>query len=327
MPSHARSIARVLIVAFVVMLVGGSLPACSQESGQGNGSSEPAGLADVVATTFYPTRYFAERIAGGRVKVICPLPGDADPIFWRPDDQAMAQYQRARLVITNGAELEKWVATAALPRSRTVESIDQHALERAGGPIVMEGTTHSHGPAGEHTHEGLDGHTWLSPALAIVQARRIAEAMAKAWPQHAEAFEANLQLLIEDLEMLQASLADLTAPLQGRRLLASHPAYNYLAREMGWRIENLDLDPESDQPQAIVQQVRAVLGGDDRGAILLWESPPTEAIERTLRETLGVQSVVFSPAETPPAEGDYMDQMRANFDRLRRAVEGPAGRG
>ena len=48
-----------------------------------------------VYTTFYATTYFTERIGGDRVKVVCPLPADADPIYWKPDSEAIAAYQLA----------------------------------------------------------------------------------------------------------------------------------------------------------------------------------------------------------------------------------------
>ena len=312
----------------------------------------PTSTQNVVLTTFYPTQYFAERISGGLVPVRCLLPADEDPIFWKPDADTIGQYQNAKLIITNGAEFEKWVAGAALPRGRTVASLSNDALQQAGGAITMEGTTHSHGPAGEHTHEGVDGHTWVSPKLAIIQARRIAEAMSNAWPEHAKAFEANLAPLVEDLEMLQTSIEDLTAAVKDHRVLASHPAYNYLARDLGWDVHNLDLDPESEDTRAVVDSVHDTLHsdedhhhehGDDHGhdeaaygeseadhehthgdkpVILLWEGEPTDAIRNALRDELGVTSVLFSPAEGVPDEGDYMDVMRANLDRLRQAVGG-----
>jgi len=353
---------RILSIALAVGLPVAMLPL----SGCGSETTTTAAVPtqDAVLTTFYPTQYFAQRIAGGLVVVDSPLPADTDPIFWRPGAEAMIQFQNAKLVITNGAEFEKWVAGAALPRGRTVESLDDQALASTGGPITMESTTHSHGPAGEHTHEGVDGHTWVSPTLAIAQAERIAEAMSTAWPEHASAFETNLASLVEDLEMLRTSMADLTPRVEGHALLASHPAYNYLAREMGWDVHNLDLDPENADTQAVVDAVHEALhhhedhhhehehaqsddhdhdedqahddhdedhdhahddhehSHGDKPVILLWEGEPTPAIVEALQAELGVTSVLFSPAETAPEDGDYMDAMRANLDRLRKAVGG-----
>lgn len=308
-------IARALTVSLSILML--ALAGCNESSPNAPATS----LDDAVLTTFYPTHYFAERIAGGLVPVRCPLPEGEDPIFWQPDANAINQYQNAKLVITNGAEFEKWVASAALPRARTVQSLSADALKEAGGPITINTGKHSHGTAGEHTHDGLDGHTWVSPDIAIVQAKNIAEAMKAAWPDHAGAFDANLATLVEDLEMLRDSLQDLTPRVQDEQLLASHPAYNYLIRDMGWSITSLDLDPESDNADAIVADVRnAIIGG--MPAILLWEGEPTDRIRNALTDELGITSILFSPAEGTPEGGDYMDVMRANLDRLRDAVGG-----
>lgn len=307
--------ARALTVSLSILML--ALAGCNESSP----NAPAASLDDAVLTTFYPTHYFAERIAGGLVPVRCPLPEGEDPIFWQPDAEAMALYQNAKLVITNGAEFEKWVTGAALPRARTVASLSDDDLDATGGPITMESATHSHGPGGEHTHEGLDGHTWVSPDIAVVQATNIAEAMKSAWPDDAEAFDTNLVTLVEDLEMLRTSLEDLTPNVQDYHLLASHPAYNYLARDLGWDVHNLDLDPESEDMDAIVAGVGEVIEGD-KPVILLWEGQPTNAIVTALHDELGVTSILFSPAEGTPESGDYMDVMRANIDRLREAVGG-----
>ncbi|MEQ8844706.1 MAG: metal ABC transporter substrate-binding protein [Phycisphaerales bacterium] len=344
--------ARAFAITLAVGLPLAALPLAGCNEQASTSQTGQFAMRDAVLTTFYPTRYFAERIAGGLVIVDSPLPADEDPIFWRPGADAMNQFQNAKVVITNGAEFEKWVAGAALPRGRTVASLSDDTLEQLGGPITMESTTHSHGPGGEHTHEGVDGHTWVSPRLAIAQAERIAEAMATAWPEHAEAFGTNLATLVEDLEMLETSLRDLTPLVQQHRLLASHPAYNYLARDLGWDIHNLDLDPESEDTQAMVDMVHNALhhhedhhhdhGHEhddghrhehdqdhehehthgDKPVLLLWEGEPTSELRDAIRGELGVVSVLFSPAEGVPDDGDYMDVMRANIERLRAAVGG-----
>lgn len=323
---HARPRHATLSLALSVSLLAMALlpTGCGQE----HKSVVVVPLDEALLTTFYPTQYFAERIAGGLVAVRSPLPEGEDPIFWRPDAAALAQFQNAKLIITNGVDFEKWVAGAALPRIRTVESLSRSALDEAGGPITLETSTHSHGPAGEHTHEGLDGHTWVAPTLAKIQAKRIADAMGATWPQHKAAFDANYQSLLEDLDLLHASLLNLSPLVENVTLLASHPAYNYLARAFRWSVHNLDLDPDDTDTAAVVKAVHDALheeGGvarDGQPIVLLWEGPPTEAIARALRDELGVASVVFSPVETPPDHGDYMDAMRANADRLREALGG-----
>lgn len=265
---------------------------------------------DTIATTFYPTTYFAQRIAGDLVEVVCPLPDEEDPIFWKPGAEALASYQSAGLVVLNGAGFEKWVETASLPRSRTVNT----CLSFADSHLRYEdAVTHRHGPQGEHSHEGIDGHTWLDPQLAISQCEALVGAMQARWPEHSAAFGANYQSLKADLDALHQRLKALSLP----PLLASHPAYNYIARSYGWNIDNLDLDPEAMPSEAQLEDISERL---QKRPVkhLLWEGAPTDAIAAKLASDHGLQSVLVSPCETPPDGGDYIAVMNANIDRLER---------
>ncbi|MFI4897391.1 MAG: metal ABC transporter substrate-binding protein [Phycisphaerales bacterium JB059] len=277
--------------------------------------ASPGEAERVVMTTFHPTTWITERLAGGLVEVECPLPEGEDPIFWRPSAEVIRRYQEADLIVVNGAELEKWVATAALPRSRVVDSCDELSVEL----ITIESSTHSHGPAGEHSHDGIDGHTWVDPLLAVEQAERITEAMSEAFPEHTEAFETNLATLRDELRLLDAQLSEIDPA--GVSLIASHPAYNYLSRRHGWEVESLDLDPEGELTDEDVMDVAAHVRPGTRG-VLLWEGPPLQASAERL-EQAGITSVVFSPAENPgEGEGDYLSSMQENIQRLRAGVGG-----
>lgn len=291
--------------------------------GDGDGStSGNAAIEDAVYTTFHPTTWMAERIASGRVPVVCPLPEGEDAVLWKPSREVIKRYQSARLVVVNGARFEKWVPGASLARSRTVDT----AASFKDRFITIEGVTHSHGGSegGEHTHAGTDGHTWVEPKLGMVQARAIAQAMKKAWPDHAEAFDAGLADVTADLEEVLAGLAGLTPKMKGVTLLASHPAYNYLARGMGWTIKNLNLDPEFPLPGRALAEIALKLEGAANKRIMLWESAPLAATAKLLQERFKLTSVEFSPARNlAEGAGAYLDVMMANVKRLSDALKRP----
>jgi zinc transport system substrate-binding protein len=281
--------------------------------------AEPAGgntATPLVMTTFYPTEYMARRIGGDLVEVRCPVPEDADAIFWQPSREEVEAYAAADLIVINGAEFEKWVATVSLPESRVVDT----AAGFEDDFVTFETTTHAHGPGGEHTHEGVDGHTWVDPQNAIAQARTIQEAMVARWAAHETAFRVNGAALASDLSQLDARFEAIAPMLEGAQLLASHPAYNYVAKRYGWSIGNFELDPgEPIDPEAL-GVIRGQLDGDARVRVMLWESAPVEAAKAALAET-GVVSVEFSPCELlgeaeRAAGEDYLSIMNANLDRL-----------
>src|SRR5690606_16041420 len=138
--------------------------------------------------------------------------------------------------------------------------------------------THSHGAGGEHTHEGIDGHTWLDPLAAIAQAEAIAGGLTRLFPEHEEDFARGFDSLRRDLEALDARFTELTPQLEGVQFLASHPAYNYLARRYTWDITSFDLDPQAAIPDDAWNEIAAAADPAARARILLWES---EALSET----------------------------------------------
>ncbi len=272
---------------------------------------------DTVATTFYPTTWMTRYLLGNKVNVVCPLPDGEDPIFWTPDDKAISTYQSAKLIVTNGANFEKWLDKVTLPRARIVDTTAE--LEQ---PFIRYETavTHQHGPSGEQSLEGIDGHTWLDPGIARKQAERIAEALSRTWPQHASLVEENLKLLTEKLNDFDARLRDIAYELKQKdvRVLCSHPAYNYLARRYGWKIENLDLDPSEPVSDDLIA---SLIEKTPRATIMLWESEPIAASVEKLTAA-GVKSVVFSPCETKPAyPKNYWEVMTWNISRMKRSLD------
>jgi zinc transport system substrate-binding protein len=299
---NLRKLACLLLIA--VAMVG-----CS------NTETPPPPKVPTIYTTFYPTTYFTRRIAGSLANVICPLPADQDPITWMPDADTIAAYQRADLVIINGADFEKWVARVSLPPSKVVDSTRQLAKLHAERNRLI---THSHGPNGQHDHEGIDGRMWINPNDARGQAADIYNALAKLLPDHAGTFLTNWTDLAADLNAIKASLAKLSVELKKRRPLAVHPVYKYLDVYYGWNIIDLDLKPEITISDELVAEIRKQIEDiKPRPRIILWDRQPAQVAADRLKKDLGLTSVVFSPCEHPPEQpGDYLTVMRDNIKRL-----------
>jgi len=75
-----------------------------------------------VYTVNYPLQYFTQRIAGDHARVVFPAPADVDPAFWMPDRKTIGDYQRADLIVLNGAAYAGWVSKVSLPRLHQVDT-------------------------------------------------------------------------------------------------------------------------------------------------------------------------------------------------------------
>ena len=279
----------------------------------------------VVYTTFYPTQYFAERIGGDLIDVVCPVPADEDAIFWMPDAKNIAAYQKADLIVINGAMFAKWVQKASLPESRVVNTANPFADRFIN---FEHATVHSHGKKGKHAHKGMDGHTWVDPINAKIQADEIKKALIKEYPDHKAAFKKGYSELAHDLDMLNEQLKAYQAAYKNQPILASHPAYNYIAKRYGWNIANLNLDPEAMPSDETFEAIKATLKMHP-ATYLIWEAYPTPAIADRIEKELGLISVEFSPCELLSEEDlsngvNYLNVMQDNLKNMAAIFDGPA---
>jgi len=273
----------------------------------------------VVCTTSYPLFYFAQRLAGDRATVRFPAPANEDPAFWRPSRDIVRQYQRADLILLNGADFEKWVNTTSLPLAPQVDTAAGFKQDWLMFPEVI---THSHGPHGAHSHGAIDFNTWLDPLLALRQADAVADALRRLLPGAGAELEQRRQQLRRDLLALDQELRGLSTRLASQPLLASHPVYGYLAHRYGWNLASVHWEP--DEPVTDAQWVAFdALRARHSGTLMLWEEQPLPAVGAGLRAR-HVLPVVFWTCGNRPVHGDYLQAMEQNLDTLRAALASAA---
>jgi zinc transport system substrate-binding protein len=275
-----------------------------------------AGERLVVYAVNYPLQYFAQRIAGEFAEVVMPVPPGVDPAFWQPDAAIISGFQRADVILLNGAGYAKWVSRVSLPRRKTVDT-SAGFRERY---IDTEGSqTHSHGREGDHSHAGTAFTTWLDFSQAVEQARAVRDALSRLAPKQGDIFAANFLDLERDLLDLDTILAAIVGRDPGRPLIASHPVYQYLARRYSLNLESVMWEPDIMAPETEWQALTELREGHLAGW-MLWESEPT-AGNRDRLQQLGVQSTVFDPCANRPQKGDFMSVMSKNVQNLKQVYD------
>lgn len=267
-----------------------------------------------IYTVNYPLKYFAERIAGEHAEVLFPAPGNVDPAFWKPDAATIGAYQRADLILLNGANYAKWVGQVSLPRRRLVDT----SAAFADRLISTEtGIAHSHGAGDDHAHAGTAFTTWLNPRQALLQAQAIQRALVKKRPQAKADFERNFATLERDLREFDTQLKDTLSKARGQALLASHPVYQYLAHAYELDLRSVLWEPDEFPAESQWDDL-AKLTGTRAASWMLWEGKPlAESIARLAQ--MGIDSLVFDPCANVPAQGDFLSVMKSNLAQLQRA--------
>lgn len=306
---RTRWVVSALAAALALGACGG---ADAPEPGAERTSPAPAGALGSVEVTSYPLAWVAERLAGSLLEVRFRAAEADDPAYWRPTAEQVVAMQDADLIVVNGAGYEPWLKDVSLPTSRLVDS----TASARDDLIAVEGmVTHSHGAEGQHEHGGTAFTTWLDPTLLVEQARSVAAALERTWPDQSDLFADRLEALVADLEALDAEQSAATSSAAGRPVVFSHPVYQYLSRRYGLTGESLHWEP--DAPPDAEQWARLEELRDRTGAAwMIWEAEPLPETSERLAGA-GVRSVVVATGSRPPERGDLLDVLRRNAEALR----------
>ena len=303
----ARFLNLLIISAAVISVIG-----CSErpKSDSAKRPTAERGRLSVYVVN-YPLKYFAERVGGDNVEVAFPAPADVDPALWMPDAETVVAYQKADLIVLNGANYAKWVGRVSLPPAKLADTSkgfkDQYVS-------IQGGVIHAHGPGGEHSHAGTAFTTWLDPKLAVEQARTITQAFVRLRPDQRPVFQDGFAALERDLLHLDKKMSNVVSTNPEQPLLASHPVYQYLTRRYSLNLESVHWEPDQVPNDAMWKELTKILATHP-AKWMIWEGPPLPQTVQKLKD-LGVESIVFSPCSNVPPKGDYLSVMQQNVKNL-----------
>ena len=178
----------------------------------------------------------------------------------------------------------------------------------------------------EHGNEGLDPHVWLSPTLAKLQVRHIANAMVQADPNNRSRYERNAGELEDRLEQLREQFHSGLAQCRTNRFITSHAAFGYLAEEFGLeQVSIAGLSPDA-RPNPARMAALSELVKEMGAKYIFYETLASPALSETLAQEVGAETLALNPLEglTPEevqAGSDYFSVMQENLANLREALE------
>ncbi len=306
-----------MTLAMAMITLGLLEAGCDRHAGSADGGAPPE-KRPVVYVVNYPLQYFAQRIAGDRAQVRFPVPAGRDPASWLPAPDRIAEFQSADLIVLNGAGYAKWVETASLPPSKVVNT----SASFSDAYIEATGTmTHSHGPAGAHTHAGTAVTTWIDFRQAAAQAQAIGDALTALRPGQADLVGANLGALRDDLLGLDARMKEIARRIGDTPLIASHPVYQYWARRYGLNVRTVTWEPDVVPDAEALGELKSILTGHP-ARVMIWEGEPdSRSVE--LLGSVGLASMVFNPCGNVPQRGDFLTVMRQNIADIERVGASP----
>lgn len=216
----------------------------------------------IVLVSVPPYTYFVKKIAQDTVTVQSLIPAGANPHVYEAAPKEVQSHQNAAIWVRLGESFDKKVYQVFKQLHKPVQIVD------VAQGIELLSFCEDHGLVTDehhcHTHdEGKDLHIWLSPKLAKLQAQKIAEALIALLPEQREFFSANLQNFLEELDEMDRQIAALLAPMEGKAILVSHPAFGYFCQD--YHLVQLSIEMEGKEP--LPQHVTEILASAKRYAV------------------------------------------------------------
>jgi zinc transport system substrate-binding protein len=296
------------ILFFILFLI---VSCGSNHKSQDNASAEKM----LVSTVNYPVYYFAWRIAGDLIQIEYPIPANVDPAYWIPDDKALEAYQSADIILANGADYAKWMNNVTLPTSRiinTSKSVQEKYIE------LKAVSTHSHGPEGKHEHTGYAFTTWLDYQIAATQAEAIKETLIRKLPEKKAELEENYLALKSELLALDENMKDVSKLIENKKIIGSHPVYQYLAKAYSLNIQSVHFEP-NEMPSEKQWQEFEHLIEHHPSSIMLWEDQPLPEVKDILNKK-EIHVIVFNPCGNLLEGGDFIEIMNENIKILENSL-------
>ena len=282
-------------------------------------SSSPAGKEKLtVYATLFPQYDFAREIAGDRAEVILLLPPGVESHSFEPTPADIAGISKSDLLLYTGDAMEPWAAkliAGDLPD--TVRAVDLSQ----GVALLAE----------EHEEEGhahpFDPHIWTSPVNAMIMVRTVVSALCEADPEGAEAYRANGERYLAELESLDDEIRTIVSQAKRRELVfGGRFAFHYFTAEYGLTAYSA-YDSCSEETEPSAKAVSEVIGRvrEDHLPVVYYEELTEPKVARSIAQETGAKLLLLhschnlSKDELAAGES-YLSLMKQNAQNLREGL-------
>jgi manganese/iron transport system substrate-binding protein len=158
----------------------------------------------------------------------------ADPHTYIATPRDVAAVADAHVIFANGANLEAGFLPQLLQGTDAPVTYVSQGIEfREFG--TQETYKNKNGEEEQHHGEGIDPHTWTTPANVVVFVHNIEHTLSALDPANAGTYQANAEAYAAELEALDgwviAQIA--TIPAENRKLVTDHTVFGYYANRYG----------------------------------------------------------------------------------------------
>lgn len=271
-------------------------------------AEKPDGGKLAVVASFYAMKEITQAIGGDKVDVRTLIPEGTEPHEFQPTTRSMKDLSRARVLVIQGLGMEPWAEE--MVKAAENKDLVQVVAAQQVQPIQNEEKEEI------REHGQYDPHAWLSPSCAQLEARAIADGLANADPANRAYYEANADKLIARLQTLEDKYKEKFRQVHRKDFVTGHAAFAYVCRDFGLEQSSVEGvfasgEPNARQLAALVEFCR------ERGVKTIFtEAAVSPKTSQSLAREVGAKVVPIHTLEGSEGEGDYLQQMEENLERI-----------
>jgi ABC-type Zn uptake system ZnuABC Zn-binding protein ZnuA/ABC-type Mn2+/Zn2+ transport system permease subunit len=287
-------------------------------AGCGSSGSDSGKVAVVATTTQIGD--FARQVGGNEVDVHQILSPNTDPHDYEPRPDDVTTTADARIVFTNGDNLDAWMDKVIDDSGSDARVVDLGT----GVPVKLPGE--ASGPEASQ----YDPHWWHDPRNAEEAVRQIAAQLSEVDPASKAAFEANAAAYEAKLKDLDAGIANCMdgVPPVDRKLVTDHDAFGYFADRYGIDVVGAVIPSQTTQAQPNAQDLSDLVDVVKREGVqaIFPESSLSPKLAETIASQTGASADYTLYGDTlGPSDstgGTYLHMEQANADQMVKGFTG-----
>jgi ABC-type Zn uptake system ZnuABC Zn-binding protein ZnuA len=267
----------------------------------------------------------AQQVGGERVDVTGHVRPDMDPHEFEPKPSDLKTVGDAQLILVSAKHLEGYVGK--LKQATGTKGTLLEVGDKFPSLKMKDDHEHDHGPKGAHKESGMieDPHWWHSIANTQKAVKIVRDELAKISPADQKTFVANASAYLGKLEALQkwvkAEVAKL--PRDQRKLVTSHDAFQYFAKENDFTIYAIEGVSSADQPSSKkVAEIIAIIKSQGVKAIFPESIQNPKVLKEITRETgVKIGGELYADGLGEGAAGTYEGMYKSNVNAIVSALK------
>ena len=268
-------------IILLVILAGMSLYSCHFNSNKDKGDKQ------VITVSILPQKTFIEKIAGDDFKINVLLAPGASPADFTLLPSQLIDITRSEIWFRIGYIGFEYSWKEKIRQANT----EMKVVNLSEG---LELITDENLPfKEERASAGVNPHIWLSPILVKQMSARIVEELSELNPERRGDYMDNYRQFAEEIDQLDAKIANALKDYKGRRFIMFHPSLSYYAREYG--LVQYSLEPGGKEPTPQRMAGLAKMAGEEDIRVIYIQSDLDREQARVFAEEIDGKIVEMWP--------------------------------